>query len=241
MSKSVKEMEKQTGERGFGKNEPPKVMIGIPSNRDLKKEFVAQLLRLGQKVGINNLFMMQNAMINQCRDALVQVAVQKGFDYIMWLDDDMIVPDDVIERLMAHNKDIVSGLYFGRKNFRPLLFDITPEDDENGDVVYSIKNHTDYPQSGLFLVDGVGFGCVLTKVEALKKIWNCPDEGIGKTCFDFIGGVGEDLSFGIRCQRLGIQTWVDPTVKCGHLSEFVVTEEHWKAVKEQELAKEKQG
>lgn len=169
----------------------------------------------------------------------MQVAFQKGYDYIMWLDDDMIVPDDIIERLLAHNKDIVSGIYFGRKNFRPLLFDVIPEEDEAGETLYSIKNHTEYPQDELFKIDGIGFGCVLTKVSALKKIWQCPDEGIGGTCFDFIGGVGEDLSFAIRCQRLGIETWVDTSIKCGHLSEFTVTEAHWLAIKEQEIAKAK--
>lgn len=237
MSNSVRRMQKRINEQGCGDKDLSKVMIAIPSNRDLKKEFVAQLLRLVQKVGINNFCMMQNAMINQCRDSLVQVAIRKGVEYIMWLDDDMIVPDDVIERLLAHNKDIVSGIYFGRKNFRPLLFDVTPEQ-ENGDTVYSIQNHTEYPESGIFKVDGIGFGCVLTKVSVLKKIWDCPDEGIGRTCFDFIGGIGEDLSFAIRCQRLGIETWVDPTIKCGHLSEFTVTEAHWLAIKEQELAKQ---
>lgn len=240
MSNSVRRMQKRLAEQECGNKDLSKVMIGIPSNRDLKKEFVAQLLRLGQKVGINNLCMIQNAMINQCRDAIVTTAVQKGFEYIMWLDDDMIVPPDVIERLMSHDKDICSGIYFGRRNFRPLLFDIN-EEIENGETFYSIKNHTEYPDNGLLKVDGIGFGCVLTKVSALTKIWQCPDEGIGKTCFDFIGGVGEDLSFGIRCKKLGIETWVDTSIKCGHLSEFTVTEAHWLAIKEQELAKEKEG
>lgn len=227
MSNSIKRMSKRI-EREHG--EIPKIMLGIPSNRDLKKEFVARIIPLAFKIGIENLYLMQNSMINQCRDAIVKVAFEKNYDYIMWLDDDMLVPPDTVERLLAHNKDICSGLYFGRKNYKPLLFDIT-EELEDGETYYNLKNHTEYRQNDLMKIDGIGFGCVLTKVSALKKIWDCPEDGIGQTCFDFIGGLGEDLSFGIRCRKLGIETWVDTSIKCGHLSEFTVTEDAWLAIK----------
>ena len=230
MRSKLRSMEKHAQAHG-NKSKEPKIMIGVPSNRDLNKEFVARLLPLAVQVGIENLFFMQNGMINQCRDSIVKIAFERNYDYIMWIDDDMLLPADAIQKLLAHDKDIVSGLYFGRKNYKPLLFDID-EEEIDGEVYYGIKNHLEYPENSLMQIDAIGFGCVLTKVSALRRIWNDEREGIGKTCFDFIGELGEDLSFGIRCRQCGLETWVDTSIKCGHLSNCTVTEQMWLAVKD---------
>lgn len=208
----------------------PKILIGVPSNRDLSKEFVASFMGLAATVGFENCVLMQNGMINQCRDSIVKYAVQKGYEYIFWMDDDMIIPGDAIIKLLKHNKDIVSGLYFGRGNYLPLMFDIT-EEKEGEETYYSFNNHREYKDNDLMKVDAIGFGCVLTKVSALLKIWNDERDGIGGTCFDFIGGLGEDLSFGLRCRHCGIDTFVDTSIKCGHMSKITVTEAMFKALK----------
>ena len=208
--------------------EIPKILVGIPANRNIPKETVASLLPIVAQVGIENVVMMQNAMINQCRDAIVKVAIQRKADYIFWIDDDMVIPPDALTKLLAHNKDICSGLYFGRGNYKPLLFDLNME--RNADNLIekaSFNQRLDYPQDELFKVGAVGFGCVLTRVsilEAMEKEWG--------GWFNFIGGYGEDLSFGIRCADMGIETWVDPSVKCGHIGQIIVNENHWNAVKD---------
>lgn len=173
---------------------------------------------------------MQNAMINQCRDAIVIKAFEGNYDYVFWIDDDMLIPSDAITKLLAHNKDICSGLYFSRGGaHKPLLYNIEYFADTEE---YGYSQLLDYPQNSLIKVGGVGFGCCLTKVSALKKIWAGDIKGTTGTCFDFIGGVGEDLSFGIRCLEMGIETWVDTSVKCGHISKVTITEDAWLAVKE---------
>lgn len=207
----------------------PKILIGVPSNRDLPKETVACLFHLAEQVGYQNIVFMQNAMINQCRDAIVKTAFQRDYDYIFWVDDDMIIPPDAITKLLAHDKDICSGLYFGRGNYKPLLYDVRYD---QSDDTYEIQQITEYKDNDLIKVGGVGFGCCLTKVSALKRIWAGMDGVPAGTCFDFIGGVGEDLSFAFRCLAYGIETWVDTSIKCGHIGKFTVTEEAWKAVKD---------
>lgn len=215
----------------------PKILIGVPSNRDLCKEFIASLLGLLRTVGIDNVVFMQNGMINQCRDSIVKYAVSKGYEYIFWIDDDMIVPPNTIEKLLAHDKDIVAGLYFGRGNYLPVMYDlkreIRPEAEEPytfSDYTYEFKNHIEYTDDDLMQVGAVGFGCVLTKVSALVKVWKDERDGIGGTCFDFIGSLGEDLSFGIRCLECGIDTWVDTSIKCGHMGKITVTEDMFKSL-----------
>ena len=110
-----------------------------------------------------------------------------------------------------------------------MLFDVKYDKDED---VYSLEQTLEYPQNQLMKVAGVGFGCCLTKVSTMKKIWESDIRGSRGTCFDFIGGLGEDLSFAIRCLELGIETWVDTSLKCGHIGKFTVTEEAWLATKD---------
>lgn len=184
---------------------------------------------LAMQVGYENVLFMQNAMINQCRDAIVKTAIQRGYDYILWLDDDMVFPPDTLTKLLSHNKDICSGLYFGRGNYKPLMFDVKYDKEDD---TYSLEQVLEYKQNDLMKVAGVGFGCCLTKVSVLKDIWNADIRGAKGTCFDFIGGLGEDLSFAIRCMELGIETWVDTSVKCGHIGKLTVTEDAWLATKD---------
>ena len=221
MSKSTYKPRLKTGKL-------PKILIGVPANRDLPKEMVAYLLPLVMQVGIENIVFMTNAMINQCRDAIVKVAFERDYDYVMWIDDDMLIPSDAITKLLSHDKDICSGLYFSRGNYKPLLYNIEYFKDEDK---YGYSQLLDYPQDSLIKVGGIGFGCCLTKVSALKKIWAGDIRGASGTCFDFIGGVGEDLSFAIRCHEIGLETWVDTSVKCGHLGKYTVTEEAWLAIR----------
>lgn len=213
----------------------PRILIAVPSNRDFCKEFVSALLPLVAQVGYNNVIFVQNGMINQCRDSIVIHAFKNKYDYIMWLDDDMLFPRDIITRLLAHKKDIVSGLYYNRANYKPLIYEL--EHDESDDT-FSFEQILEYPDDQLIKVGAIGFGCVLTKVETLVKVWNANIRETTGTCFDFIGGVGEDLSFGIRCKLLGIETWVDTSIKCGHMGKFTVTETAYLACKDQILAEQ---
>lgn len=181
------------------------------------------------QVGIENVVMMQNGMINQCRDSIVKVAIQRNADYIFWVDDDMVIPPDALTKLLAHNKDICSGLYFGRGNFKPLLFDVDVKRNKDNLIEsFDITQRLDYQDNSLEKVGGVGFGCCLTKVggvlDKMLEEWG--------TCFDFIQGKGEDLSFAVRCEDMGFETWVDTSVKCGHIGQLIVNENHWNAIKE---------
>ncbi len=46
----------------------------------------------------------------------------KNADYMFWLDSDMVVEGDAILRLMEHDKDIVSGLYFKKRDLDPVMY-----------------------------------------------------------------------------------------------------------------------
>ena len=57
------------------------------------------------------------------RNILRKIALTKDYDYFLSLEQDVIPPKDIIERLLSHKKDIVSGIYYTIKDkaLRPLI------------------------------------------------------------------------------------------------------------------------
>jgi len=56
-------------------------------------------------------------MVTRDHNIIRDKVLDGGYDYLLILDQDVIPPRDVIEKLMKHDKDIISGLYFGPKVF----------------------------------------------------------------------------------------------------------------------------
>ena len=50
------------------------------------------------------------------RNLILDYALKNNYDYVLMLDSDVLVPKDIIEKLLNHKKDIVSGLYYNYFN-----------------------------------------------------------------------------------------------------------------------------
>lgn len=160
--------------------------------------------------------MPQRTNIVTARNLIVKEALEQKCDYIFWIDDDMVIKSDVniVEKLMAHDKDIVAPLFFARSYpFIPMIF----KRKTWGTKFCVYDNIMDYPK-GLLKVDGIGFGCVLTKVEMFKKL---------KQPYFWANEVfGEDLFFCENATRAGIEIYCDTTIDVGHIGAPVVSWEN---------------
>ena len=155
----------------------------------------------------------QRTNIVTARNKIVEQAIEQKCDWIFWIDDDMVVkPDDnIVEKLMAYDKDVIAPLFFSRVfPYIPMIF----KRKLYGDKFAVYDNIIDYPK-GLCKVDGIGFGCVLTKVECFKKIQ--------KPYFWANDIFGEDLYFCESCNRAGIEVYCDTTVEVGHIGQPIVS------------------
>ena len=101
--------------------------------------------------------------IDTCRNTACRVALEHEFDYVLMLDDDVLVPVDAYTRLLAADKDIVAGWTIIRGYpFNNMHF---VKSGENGLTFY------DGPQTeGILEVDAVGCSLTLIKCELLKKM-----------------------------------------------------------------------
>lgn len=202
-----------------------KIMIAVPCMDTLPVQFVESLMYMVKPEGTSVCFK-ANSLIYDARNLLSLTAIERGFDYVLWLDSDMVVPHDTLRVMMddlATNPGyaMVTGLYVKRAiPSGPVLFDhVGPPEEENGHIRKIVHNYTNYPRDSVFPVEGCGFGCVLTSVKLLKEVW----DKFGPAFAPF-AWAGEDVSFCHRVNQLGHTILCDSRVKCGHVGNFIYTE-----------------
>ncbi len=157
--------------------------------------------------------------VHVAREEMAKKALFAKADYLFMVDDDMVSPDDLFEKLHADNKDIVAPLAFTR-NFphKPVIYRC----EDGWDEVSHCDRFTNfpimnYPKDRLFQCDAVGFGAVLIKVDVLRKMPSPWFMNPYKT--------GEDIHFCYEAKKYGFTTWMDTRIKLGHVSHPVVVTE----------------
>lgn len=199
-----------------------KTLIAIPCMDTLPVEFVKSLIYM-RKGDNPTVYLKPNSLIYDSRNLLSLYAIENKYDNVLWLDSDMIFPPDTLQRLEAHNVDMVTGLYVRRHEpIAPVIYETLDEPirHPDGTIEKNAIPYVDYPHNSFFPVAGCGFGCVLTSVKLLKDVW----DRFGPA-FSPYPWAGEDLSFCHRVNLLGYQIHCDSTISCGHVGTFVYTEE----------------
>jgi len=151
------------------------------------------------------------------RNILRDKALNEGFDIFLSLEQDVIPPTDVIERLLRHNKKIISA-YYGK----PLGLRL--QDQETGeikDVIVELPlvylqdgdkirraNPQEVLKRGLIKVGAFGVGCLAIQREVLEKVKFRYEKG--KEAFD-------DMFFCSDAKKLGYELFLDSDVKVVHL------------------------
>ena len=187
-----------------------KILLAIPSARYIETECVTSLFEM-EKTGEIELFIPKSYSVDVGRNIIAKYAQENGFDYIMWVDSDMILPKNTLVRLLSHDKDIVAGVYsykvLGNKEVVAKRFQDETREEYDNLTIKEIKE-----SSGLIEVDGFGFGCVLTKVSVFNKIpypW-----------FIYTQEMGEDIFFCRKAQNEEYKLWLDSDVICGHIGQI---------------------
>lgn len=155
---------------------------------------------------------------DHARNVACKAALDGGFEYLFFLDSDVIPPRDVVFRLMNHKKPWVSGMYCRRS---------PPHS-----VPVMIKNgtwFTDFIPGGMVEVDLVGAGCLLIHRSFLESI---PPQRphAGKHWFDWrvdtqglqlppdMPPLSEDFTLCVWAKnKLNIPTLVDTSIQCRHV------------------------
>ena len=146
------------------------------------------------------------------------------YDYMMWIDSDVLFTPEQFERLLSHDKDIVSGLYKMEDNTHYACVEHWNEKEflKNGHFQFIKPSDIEYRQNKLIDVNYVGFGFILIKkgvFESLKYPHFKPNSyKIGNT----VEFAMEDVSWCHNVKANGYQILVDPSIIVGHEKTMVL-------------------
>ena len=184
-----------------------KILVGMPTLGNMDIEAVKCLMQLQFDGSVD---IVSESLVYDARDKIAMDALVSEVDWVMWLDSDIVYDPDIIIKLMAHDKDMVTGLYYKRTPpYTPCIYKLEDE---------RLSVYLDYPEDELFKVEAAGFGCMLMKASVIKAV----HEKYGGCFFPVNGIGGEDLSFIKRARECGIEVWCDSSVKCGHVGRQII-------------------
>ena len=213
----------------------PAVAVAIPMNWSLHRDAVISYLSLFRRLRDDDVSLLtsETAVVSFARNNIVKrfLDLDPPVEYLLMIDDDIVVDPAVIEKLTIHQRPIISGVYYKKSEpFDPVVYLSKPA--EGGEALGNNlfgTHDTDYHavhtevDKGLFKVDGVGAGCLMVRRDVLARMeppW-----------FKFEGS-GEDLYFCRKAKALGYDILIDTSMQLGHVGVRTVTREDYDATRD---------
>jgi hypothetical protein len=204
---------------------PKTVLIGTPAHDGrVEVYYVNSLLQTKEFLAANNIicnviFMSYDSLVQRARNDLVKIAVEQNYDYLFFIDSDMIWEPKWLLDLINTPVDVISG---------------TARKKTDNEMVFAIKIKQDFlnaerlpSNNDVMEVEGTGMAFTKITKSALKKVWDISKpykngEREGRMVFDIgIDDKGElfseDTSFCNKWKSLGGKTWVNISMTCGHI------------------------
>ncbi len=184
------------------------VLVGMPLSMSHQSDTrVISLLEMWDRRKDVETYYVTSSSAALGRDRIVMYArhrVPKP-SHILFVDSDVLPRPSTLKKLLAHNKDVVSGVYPMMQNCR-LSWCLSREEPFKG---LGITELPDNP----FKTKFVGCGMRLVKMEVFDNLkwpyWKdvfAPGRKL----------VSEDLFFCQILRKFGYDIWVDPKIKCNH-------------------------
>ena len=141
------------------------------------------------------------------------------YDYLMWIDSDMVFKPEQFFKLLDHDKDVVSGMYKMSDNTNYATVENMDEDFFEQWSYYQILQDNDINKKNvkLFKADYTGMGWMLVKygvIEKMKYPYFYPRKTTHKPGWEEF--VWDDVEFCLRVKEAGFDVWVDPNIIPGH-------------------------
>lgn len=188
-------------------------MIGVIADHAARYTWFSQSLAELQKPPFTHIEWRVGANRGETRNALVRVCLERGHDWLFFVDDDQSFPPTVLMQLLSHEQPVVSSLILQRgAPFLPTAYAAF----ENGK--FSPLDLRSVGHDNLVSCEAVGSGGLLVRAEVFKTI--------EEPWFVYSAEFGEDLYFSRRLAEAGIQRLVDTGCRIGHILPAAVFATH---------------
>lgn len=206
-----------------------RLLVSVPSMGSIHPMLVSRLIKWGTQFPeghINFYFTHKIAPVDRARNQIVDFFLktrigkdQAPLTHLMMIDADTIPPMDALDRLLSHDKDIISGLTpilsFNQKEDAYQTYDNCFSHADRDDSGKIITTHITRRHTGVQEIFRCGASCLLIKREVFEKL--------SVPYFQFVSNENntehirsEDIDFCDRAKEAGFQIFADTDVVCGH-------------------------
>lgn len=209
-----------------------KILIAVPTFETIYPDTYRSIWNL-DRGGHEVLFdSVRGYDVATARNRVAQMGLDLKTDFVLMVDNDVVLPKDALTLLLEDAKDVNLGFYAhrGTNNLYDGRTCICKLLDKGGKPYYNYPLESEYTaeemrgmaEAGMtkIQIHGGGMGCALIRTNVFNRTlypW-----------FDWVnygdanrGMLSEDLYFCSLCRAAGIEPWADVRVACGHLFRHV--------------------
>lgn len=190
-----------------------KVTVAIPCNRRVKPKTAECFMKLLAHGGYDFHVMVpsEGYTIAENRNYIAVKACNNKSDFLLMIDDDMTFEPDLLDQMVAQDKDILGVAYHPRSETGQIVKYL----DETH--VVRLESNTDPKYKKTFECMATGTGIILIKTSVFlntPRPWFMFEYYPTGQC-----KLGEDWYFCREAKKVGYKVWADPTIKVGHLGQ----------------------
>ena len=148
------------------------------------------------------------------RNMIFNQAISGGYDYVLFIDSDVIVPPDTVTKLLNGNRDCVAGFYPITNEYG---FPI-PHAKHKTEAGYYVPFEESKLNGAIWAVSLVGLGCTLISRKIFSKYKFRCERGDYNSLLR-----SEDMCFCEDLRKDHILVWFDSGLVCRH----IIKEGHW--------------
>lgn len=198
-----------------------KVLIAIPTTKNIEattfKAIYDQILPDNITAEFQYFY---GYNVDQVRNLIASWVVKGDYDYLFAVDYDISFPADTLAKLIAQDKDVISGVYRQRFHEHQTL-ELFEANDRGGfthmpyeKLVKLSKGNTQPVEIG-----ACGFGCALVKKKVMVDIGY--PQFVYHHALDHKDTFSEDLDFCRKARAKGFTIWADSSIICDHTGSYV--------------------
>jgi len=186
------------------------ILIALPTAKNIETDTFLSIYRLDKPDNVHiHLECFYGYNVDQVRNLISYFGIRNNFDYVFFVDSDIVLPQDALTQLLAHGKDVITGVYIQRKPNQsiPEIYPISGGP--------NIVDPSFYKQKSIVEIGSCGFGGVLVKTNVLKTVGY--PQFYYHDSLDFKYTISEDTDFCRKARDAGFKIYVVPWLRYEHI------------------------
>lgn len=206
------------------------ILIAVPTFENIYPDTYKSIYDMDKAGNETEFEFVRGYDVATARNKIARLALERGTDYVLMVDNDVVLPWDALINLTDDLREVCIGYYAHRdaNNRFNGNTNICRIYDEKGQRYFNYPLESEYTagemkkmrEAGEYKVQvhGGGMGCALIKTDVFRRL-KFP-------YFDWVhykSGrmLGEDLYFCELCKKAKIPIYTDTRVGCGHLFRYI--------------------